>query len=434
MDEAQGRAVIRKATWRLIPFLFVLYVVAYLDRVNVGFAALQMNEALGFNAATYGLGAGIFFLGYFLFEIPSNLILQRVGARFWIARIMVTWGLVAIAMALVQNEPTFYLLRFLLGVAEAGFFPGIILYLTYWFPAEERAKTVALFMTAVAISGVVGGPISGLLLSMHGFAGLDGWHWLFLLEGLPAVVLGVVVWFYLPDGPRHARWLAPAEQEWLEGRLAQERAQLGPHAGHTLREAMSSGRVWLLCLVYFALVVGNYGLGFWLPQIIEGFGKLTDFQIGLISAVPYLVSAVGMVLIARHSDQTGERRWHVAGALGASALGFVIASQSAGAPVLALAALSLAAMGIMGSWGPFWSLPPAFLSGTAAASGIALINAVGNLGGFFGPSIVGYIRNATQSFEGGLLALAAVVLLGGGLVLALRQASAPKRVPEVVGG
>ncbi|SRR5579884_171722 len=433
MDEAQGRAAIRKATWRLVPFLFVLYVVAYLDRVNVGFAALQMNAALGFNAAVYGLGAGIFFVGYFLFEIPSNLILQRVGARFWIARIMISWGLVAIAMALVRNEPTFYGLRFLLGVAEAGFFPGVILYLTYWFPAEERAKTVALFMTAVAISGVVGGPISGLLLSLQGFGGLDGWHWLFVLEGLPAVLLGIVTLFYLPDGPRHASWLAPSEREWLEGRLAEERALLGPRAGHTLREAMSSGRVWLLCLVYLALVVGNYGLGFWLPQIIEGFGKLTDFQIGLISAIPYGISAVGMVLIARHSDRTGERRWHVAGALAASALGFVIASQLSGAPLLALAALSLAAMGIMGSWGPFWSMPPAFLSGTAAASGIALINAVGNLGGFFGPSIVGYVKNATQSFEGGLLALAGIVLLGGCLVLALR-ASADSSVAEAVGG
>src|SRR3954470_14757700 len=433
MDDARGRAVLRKATWRLIPFLFLLYVVAYLDRVNVGFAALQMNDALGFNAAVYGFGAGIFFLGYFLFEIPSNLILQRVGARYWIARIMVSWGIVAVAMALVRDERTFYFLRFLLGVAEAGFFPGIILYLTYWFPTEDRARTVALFMTAVAISGVVGGPVSGLLLSMHGFGGLEGWHWLFLLEGLPAIVLGVVVLFYLPDGPRHARWLSAEEQEWLVERLARDERARGPAAGHTLREALTSPRIWLLCLLYLCMVVGNYGYGFWLPQIIEGFGQLSDFQIGVLSALPYLVAAVGMVFIARHSDCTGERRWHVALCLGAAAIGLA-ASGVAQSPFLAMVALALAALGITGAYGPFWSLPTAILSGTGAAGGIALINSVGNLGGFFGPYLVGYVKNVTQSFSGGLLVLAAIVLVGGALALLTRPAVLEEPVAEAAGG
>jgi ACS family tartrate transporter-like MFS transporter len=433
MDDARGRTVLRKATWRLIPFLFLLYVVAYLDRVNVGFAALQMNDALGFNAAVYGFGAGIFFLGYFLFEIPSNLILQRVGARYWIARIMVSWGIVAVAMALVRDERTFYFLRFLLGVAEAGFFPGIILYLTYWFPTEQRARTVALFMTAVAISGVVGGPISGLLLSMHGFGGLEGWHWLFLLEGLPAIVLGVVVLFYLPDGPRHARWLSAEEQEWLVARLARDEQARAPAAGHTLRAALTSPRIWLLCLMYMCMVVGNYGYGFWLPQIIEGFGQLTDFQIGVLSALPYLVAAVGMVIIARHSDRTGERRWHVALSLIAAALGLALSGLLQWPP-LAMLALALAALGITGSYGPFWSLPTAILSGTGAAGGIALINSVGNLGGFFGPYLVGYVKNVTQSFTGGLLVLAAIVLVGSALALLTRPALATESVAEVVSG
>jgi MFS transporter, ACS family, tartrate transporter len=433
MDDAQGRAVLRKATWRLIPFLFLLYVVAYLDRVNVGFAALQMNDALGFNAAVYGFGAGIFFIGYFLFEIPSNLILQRVGARYWIARIMVSWGIVAVAMALVRDERMFYFLRFLLGVAEAGFFPGIILYLTYWFPSEDRARTVALFMTAVAISGVVGGPVSGLLLSMHGLGGLEGWHWLFLLEGLPAIVLGVVVLFYLPDGPRHARWLTADEREWLVARLARDEQLRGSDGGHTLREALTSPRIWLLCLLYLCMVVGNYGYGFWLPQIIEGFGQLNDFQIGVLSALPYLVAAVGMVLIARHSDRTGERRWHVALSLVAAAIGLA-ASGLVQAPVLAMVVLALAALGITGSYGPFWSLPTAILSGTGAAGGIALINSVGNLGGFFGPYLVGYVKNATQSFSGGMLVLALIVLVGAGLALLSRPAAAREPAAEVVGG
>jgi MFS transporter, ACS family, tartrate transporter len=433
MDDARGRAVLRKATWRLIPFLFLLYVVAYLDRVNVGFAALQMNDALGFNAAVYGFGAGIFFVGYFLFEIPSNLILQRVGARYWIARIMVSWGIVAVAMALVRDERTFYFLRFLLGVAEAGFFPGIILYLTYWFPTQDRARTVALFMTAVAISGVVGGPVSGLLLSMHGLGGLEGWHWLFLLEGLPAIVLGVIVLFYLPDGPRHARWLSAEEQEWLVARLARDEQARGPAAGHTLREALSSPRIWLLCLLYLCMVVGNYGYGFWLPQIIEGFGQLTDFQIGVLSALPYLVASVGMVFIARHSDRTGERRWHVALSLAAAAIGLA-ASSVLQSPLLVMVALALAALGITGSYGPFWSLPTAILSGTGAAGGIALINSVGNLGGFFGPYLVGYVKNATQSFTGGLLVLAAIVLVGGALALLTRPAVLKEQAAEAAGG
>jgi ACS family tartrate transporter-like MFS transporter len=422
MNGAFERAVLAKVTWRLIPFMFVLYIVAYLDRINVGFAALQMNQDLGLTPAVYGFGAGIFFIGYFLFEIPSNLILQRVGARLWIARILITWGIIASATMLVRNAESFVVARFLLGAAEAGFFPGMILYLTYWYPAAERARTVALFMTATAIAGVVGGPVSGAILSLHGAGGLAGWQWLFLLEGLPAIILGVVVLVYLPDGPERATWLAPEERTWLRQRLAADREAIPGH--YTLRQALTSGRVWLLCLLYLALVIGTYGLSMWLPQIIEGFSGLGDFGVGLLSAVPYLAAAVAMVLVGSHSDRTGERRWHLAVPALVGAIGLALSAFLQPAPVLALAALSLAALGIWSAFGPFWSLPTTFLTGTAAAGGMALINSVGNLGGFLGPYLVGAVRSTTQSFTGGLLALALILLLGVVLALCLRPAVA----------
>lgn len=407
------RQAFAKARRRLIPFLFLLYVVAYLDRVNVGFAALQMNAALGLTPAVFGFGAGIFFLGYTLFEIPSNLLMQRFGARAWIARIMISWGVVSAAMMLVQGPTSFYLLRLLLGIGEAGFFPGIILYLTYWFPAVERARAVASFMTATAIAGVFGGPISGALLLLDGVGGLGGWQWLFLLEGLPAIVLGVVVLAVLPDGPADARWLSPEERTAIAARLAEEHALAG--ATHDLRSALTSGRVWLLGAVYFCVVCGLYGISFWLPQILRGLAGWSDLRIGLMSALPYVVAAATMVVAAAHSDRTGERRWHVALSLVAGAVGFVLASADAAAT--AFAGLTLAAIGVWGAFGPFWALPTRFLRGTAAAAGIALVNSVGNVGGFAGPYVVGFVKDATGSFEAGLLTLAVTLVVGAALVL-----------------
>jgi MFS transporter, ACS family, tartrate transporter len=400
---------------KLLPFLFVLYVVAYLDRINVGFAALQMNRELGLSEAVFGFGAGIFFIGYFVLEIPSNLVLQRLGARVWISRIMISWGVVAVAMMFIRGTRSFYLLRFLLGAAEAGFFPGIIFYLTYWFPSRERARAISLFMTATQIAGVMGGPMSGLLLAMNGVWHLAGWQWLFLAEGIPAVMLGVVAASYLPDGPEHAPWLNSAERSILAARLALERES---RSNHTLRGALSNGKVWLLALLYFALVFGHYGIALWLPQILKGFGGMSDLRVGVMSSVPFLTAAVVMVIVAKHSDSTEERRWHLAlGAVG-GALGLA-ASAAASSSWVSLLSISIAAAGISSTAGPFWTLPAGFLEGTAAAAGIALINSTGNLAGFVGPSVVGQIRQVTGSFAGGLLAMALAVMIGGIIALAI---------------
>jgi ACS family tartrate transporter-like MFS transporter len=420
--------VMARITRRLIPFLFLLYIVAFLDRVNVGFAALQMKDDLGFGDAVYGFGAGIFFIGYFLFEVPSNLILERVGPRFWIARIMFTWGVLSSAMMFVRGETAFYVLRFLLGVAEAGFFPGIVLYLTYWFPAAERARAVALFMTATAMAGVIGGPISGALLEMDGLAGLEGWQWLFLLEGLPAVALAFVVLAFLTDRPEEAHWLAADERAWLIARLARERATVEQAHGRTaLRHALADTRVWSLGLLYFALVLSIYAVSLWLPQIVAGLAQMSDFEVGLVSALPYVVASVGMVVVGAHSDRTGERRWHIAAPALVGAAGFA-ASAAFQHPVLALASLSLAALGIWSALGPFWTLPTAFLSGSAAAGGIALINSIGNLGGFAGPWALGLIKQSTGSFAPGLLLLALSLIVVAALALRLPR-EAPPAIP-----
>jgi MFS transporter, ACS family, tartrate transporter len=418
--QAPGDGVIDKVSRRLLPFMFVLYVTAYLDRVNIGFAALSMNRDLGFSDAVYGLGAGIFFLGYFLFEIPSNLILERLGPRIWIARIMLTWGAISVAMAWVQSASSFYLLRFLLGVAEAGFFPGMILYLTYWFPSGRRARAVAQFMTATAVAGVVGGPVSGALLSLHGLAGLRGWQWLFILEGLPAIALGLVVLVYLTDRPEQARWLGADERAWLTAQLRAEREHMERGGRHTLWDALLSGRVWLLALTYFSFVIGLYGVSLWLPLMLQAFSGLSDLSVGLLSALPYLAAAIAMVLIGRHSDRTRERRWHCAGPAFLAASGLSIGAVLH-SPAGSLLALSVAAAGIWGTLGPFWTLPTAFLSGTAAAGGIALINSVGNLGGFLGPYLVGLLKESLGSFTAGFIALALVLCMGG--ILALRAQS-----------
>jgi ACS family tartrate transporter-like MFS transporter len=427
-----GRATLAKITLRLIPFMFVLYIVAFLDRVNVGFAALQMNEDLGFSDTVYGLGAGIFFIGYFVFEVPSNLIMERVGARVWIARIMITWGVISSAMFLVGGETSFYILRFLLGVAEAGFFPGMILYLTYWFPARERARRVALFMTAIPIAGVFGSPLSGALLTLDGFAGLEGWQIMFLAEGIPAVLLGLVVLRFLPNGPDEAGWLQPEERTWLRGALEQENRIKSEHGEYTTRQALTNGKVWLLSAIYFGIVTSLYGVSFWLPLIIEDISGFGVFAVGLLGAIPYLAGAVGMVLLARHSDATGERRWHVAVAAFVGAVGLVLTGAAGSSTLVEMAALTLAALGIYSTLATFWSLPTAFLSGTAAAAGIALINSVGNLGGFVGPYVVGFLSDATGSFYAGLLLLAALVLVAGLLALAVRHERRLEEVEDVI--
>jgi len=424
-EPAATRAVARVRR-RLIPFLFLLYVVAYLDRVNVGFAALDMNRDLGFSAAVYGLGSGIFFVSYTLLEVPSNLMLARVGAAVWIARIMLTWGLVSAATAFVQDATTFYVLRFLLGAAEAGFFPGIIYYLTQWFPARERARAVALFMTGTAIAGVIGGPLSSALLLLDGALGLRGWQWLFLVEAIPAVALAPVVWRRLDAGPAEAAWLPDDERRWLVTALAAERA--AAPAGHgDLRAALASGRLWALAAVYFSVVLAIYGVSFWLPQMLQAMAGTSSALVALVSAVPYLAAALAMVVVGARSDRTGERRWHVAGSALAGALGFVVAALVPGSFTLSLAALSLAAMGVWGTLGPFWALPTAFLTGRAAAGGVALVNSVANVGGFVGPTVTGYMRDLTGSFVAGLWLLAGALAVGAAIVLALQPPSAHSR-------
>ncbi|HEY8573188.1 MFS transporter [Phenylobacterium sp.] len=418
-------AVLRKAALRLVPFLGLLYFTAYLDRVNVGYAALTMNADIGLSAAAYGLGAGIFFIGYFLFEVPSNLILEKVGARVWIARIMVTWGLLSAGMAFVDGPTAFYVLRFLLGVAEAGFFPGMILYLTYWFPWAQRAKIVAAFMMAIPISSVIGAPLSTALLDTSLF-GLKGWQTMFILEGVPAAVLGVVVFFVLADRPAAAKWLTPAEKQVLQTAVDRDQ-QAAPHHLSGLGAALAQPKVWGLAIVYFGAIMGNYGLGFWLPQIVKGFGGLTNVQTGLLSALPYLISAVAMFLWSRHSDRTGERLWHFAGPAVLGAAAFVVAAQTTD-PVAQFSALALATICINCALPMFWSFPTQFLRAAAAAGGIAFINSIGNLAGYVGPSAMGFAKEATGFYGGGLLVLAGSLALAAVLAVVIGRRSAAATV------
>jgi MFS transporter, ACS family, tartrate transporter len=411
--------IVAKVTRRIVPYIFLCYIVNYLDRFNVSFAALQMSSDLGFSEMVYGLGASMFFVGYVFFEIPSNLIMEKVGARIWIARIMISWGAVSICMMLVKGAPSFYALRFLLGVAEAGFFPGMILYLTYWIPAAERARAFALFLTSTSLAGVIGGPLSGALFRLDGLHGLKGWQWLFLTEGIPAVALGCVTLVYLVDRPNQAKWLSPTDRDWLSGVMDKENESKRLSHGWTLRQALTHPKVWRLCLLYFSIVISFYGVAFWLPQVVKSFSGLDNTTVASLSALPYVAASIAMVLVAHHSDRTGERRWHVAapafsGALGLGAAAFFLQHQS---PWLAFVSICVAASGIWSTLGPFWSLPTAFLSGTAAAGGVALINSVGNIGGFVGPYVVGYVRQTTQSFTNGMLILALTLLIAGFLAL-----------------
>jgi D-galactonate transporter len=425
IDE-RDRLIASKVAWRLAPLLMLCYFVAFLDRVNVAFAALSMNADLGFDSAVFGFGAGIFFIGYFFFEVPSNLVLEKLGARKWIARIMLSWGLVSAAMALVWNEPSFYVGRFLLGAAEAGFFPGVVLYLTYWFPAEHRARMVGLFMAAIPISGVIGSPLSGWLLGLEGTLGLHGWQWLFILEGLPPVILSVVVWRYLTDRPSQASWLTASEREWLETTLARERAHRDSVRKYRLGEALGSGRVLALSVLYLGLVTGLYGVTFWLPQIVKGFGGLSNLEVGFIAALPTLAAAIAMVAWTRHSDRTRERPWHVALPAFAGCLG-LIGSAYVSNPILSTIALSVALIGIYAAIATSWTLPTAFLTGTAAAGGLALINSIGNLGGFAGPYFMGWIKAATGEYSLALVIIGIGLAISGLIALAMRQAVANER-------
>jgi sugar phosphate permease len=448
-ESALERAAFRKVAGRLLPLLFICYIVAYLDRVNVGFAKLQMAASLQFSDAVYGFGAGIFFIGYFLFEVPSNLILERVGARRWIARIMITWGIVSGAFAFVhvipwgplpalfglpRSEFSFYALRFLLGIAEAGFFPGIILYLTYWFPPERRARTVALFMTAIPVANVVGAPVSGAIMQyFDGAAGWGGWQWLFVIEALPSLVTGAAVLMLLPDGPSSARWLSDPERIAVMRRVAADGMTSSTHGAHSARAALLSGRVWMLAFVYLAGTFALYGVNFWMPTLVQELGNASSgfLAVGLITMVPWALAGVVMVVVGLHSDRTRERRWHVAGSLCAVAAGLAMLAYTGRAPLPSIVAMSIITCGVMSFLGTFWAVPTSFLRGSAAAAGIAWINSVGNLGGYLGPDLIGRVRTAAGSTSAAFLVLAAIAVLGAVLLLLLTR-PARARVHEAV--
>jgi MFS transporter, ACS family, tartrate transporter len=425
MQDVERRAI-GKVMRRLIPFLILCYFVAYLDRVNVSFAKLQMNEALGFSEAAFGLGAGLFFIAYFLFEVPSNLFLERVGARIWIARIMISWGIVSAAFAFIpsiskatgaSNEAVFYTLRLLLGACEAGFFPGIIFYLTLWFPAVYRARVVSYFMLAIPISSIVGSPISGMLLNLSGW-GLDGWQWLFILEALPSILVGLVVIFYLTDFPRQATWLQKDEIAWLENVQATEKSNKEKVEHLSLLQSLTDIRILLCALVYFCLNAASYGVAFFLPTIIKGFG-VSDTQTGLLAALPFIFGGIGMVLLGRHSDRTMERKGHVAVALLMAAIGIGLSGLVSN-PILIMALLCFAQIGVSSVPPMFWPLPASMLTGASAAAGIAAINSLGNLSGFAGPFAMGYLKDLTGNFTVGLLLLAGCAVVGAAVVMGLR--------------
>jgi len=419
-------ATYAKVTLRLLPFLFICYVAAYLDRVNIGFAKLQMLSDLHFSEAVYGLGAGVFFIGYFLFEVPSNMLLHRLGARLWISRIMVSWALVSAATMLVTTPTAFYVLRFLLGVAEAGFFPGIVLYLTYWYPSARRGRMNALFMTGIPIAGVLGGPLSGWI--MHAFGGVHGlanWQWLFLLEALPSLALGIATPFVLPNGIRSASWLDAREKQLLEDRLAGD-PQAGSEA--SLRSVMADVRVWRLAAIYFCCMMGLYGVSFYLPTLIAAAGVDDALDVGLLTAIPYAVAVASMILLARSSDRHNERRWHLAAASIAGAAGLYASTLCGSELVLGLIALSLGTAGVLSTMPVFWTWPSSVLAGTAAAAGIAMINSIGNLAGFVSPSIIGWMKDLTHSTNAGLWVVAVALLLGAALALLGSAAKAPARM------
>ena len=429
-DAADVRAsALRKITWRVIPFLFVLYVVAWLDRVNVGFAALQMNAGLKFSEAVFGFGSGIFFIGYCLFEVPSNLMLARVGARLWISRIMITWGLISVAMMFVRTPLQFYSLRFLLGAAEAGFFPGVIYYLSLWYPAAHRARAIAAFMTAVPVTGLIGGPLSGMLLGLNGAYGLAGWQWLFLLEGLPAVLLGVVVLFYLTERPDAAGWLTSAERDAISTELASERERKD-EAGARISAALTNPTIWLLGVIFLLVAIGFYGYSFWAPLVIKSLTEATDLGVGFILAAISAATIVCMLLNSAHSDRTDERPIHVAVALFVMALG-CLGAAVLHSPLLGLLALALIPIGHCSAYGPFWSIPSRFLTGEAAAAGTALVVTIANVGGFLGPALIGYLKQRTGSHVTAFLLLGGLAVVAAVLAATLRSDA---RICDLRGG
>ncbi|MBI3654204.1 MAG: MFS transporter [Acidobacteria bacterium] len=421
----------RRITGRIMPYLFVLYIIAFLDRVNVGYAALEMTKDLSFTAEVYGLGAGIFFFGYFLFEIPGSIIVEKWSARKWIARIMISWGGLAILMGFVHTKNQFYLVRFLLGAAEAGFFPGIIVYLSHWFRYEDRAKAVAMFMTAVPFSNLIGSPISGLLLNLK-WLNLAGWRWLFIIEGLPAIIFGVVTIFYLTDRPQQAKWLADDEREWITGELEKEHQAKAATHSLSIGKAFQNRDVLLLTAAYFFIITSNYGLNFFLPTFVKKLSGSSNLMVTLITAIPYCFYLLAMLLVGWSSDRTGERRWHTAVPMMVVGLGLLLSIAAQDQAVLAVAMFCLASVGLGGYLPSFWALPTRFLSGAAAAATIGLVNSVGNLGGFVGPFVVGYLNNATGSFIGGVLYLAVSAFLAASCIAALRQRQKVAQMVEPV--
>jgi MFS family permease len=409
--EAQTYAKVGR---RLIPFLMLCYLGAYLDRVNVGFAKLQMLNDLRFSETVYGIGAGIFFLGYFLFEVPSNVILHKVGARNWLARIMLTWAVISASFVFVKSPTTFYVLRFLLGVAEAGFAPGVILYLTYWFPAARRAKALSLFFMAIPLAGIVGGPLSGYIMhAFQGAHGLAGWKWLFMLEALPSLVLGVVILLYLDNGIAGAKWLTDAEKALLTRNVEKDRSQTVEHV--SIRAFIGDRRLWLMASIYFCVVLGQYGLTFWLPTIIRRAGVADPLWVGIFTAIPYLCAIVALPLIGASADKRRERRLHLAIPMLVAAAGFATLPMlgSVGASIICV---SVAAAGILASSSQFWSLPTAVLGGMSAAAGIAAVNCFANLAGFFSPAIVGWLNDLTGKSTAGLIFISTAIVVGAGLV------------------
>jgi len=410
-DQNLELATMRRVSWRLMPFLLLAYLICYIDRVNVGFAALQMNKAVGIDPKIYGLGAGIFFIGYFLLEVPSNLALERFGARTWIARIMISWGIVSAAFALIGGPYSFLFLRFLLGAAEAGFFPGVILYITYWYPAHYRAIIVGIFMVAIPVAGLIGSPISGAILYMDGFLGLGGWQWIFLLEAAPAVLLGIASFVWLTDRPEHATWLAPRQQQWLITRIEAERRRAPRVAHESVWRVMTNKYVLIMALVYSGAAGASSSLALWMPQLVKSFG-LTNWQTGLLNAVPFGIAAVWMILWGRSSDRTGERVWHNALPLGWMVLAMIATFAAIGSLWAMIPLLTLIAAGTYASKGPFWALSSEWLGAGAAAAGLAQINALGNLSGFVFNYLIGWIQAETGSFPLALMPIAAVATLG----------------------
>jgi ACS family tartrate transporter-like MFS transporter len=414
-------AVISRLMWRLMPFLFLLYIVAYLDRINVSFAVLQMRGQLGLSDRVYGRAAGMFFAGYFLFQLPSNLVMEKFGVRRWISGLMVTWGVISCLMIFIRGPISFYSMRFLLGAAEAGFFPGMIFYMKHWFPASARARAVAWFMTANPIAGIVGSPVSGALMGLSG-KGLSGWQWMFLMEGIPAILLGATVAWVLSDTPQDAHWLKGEERAWLLQRLAQEQQGESIQKQGSLWQVVFSPRIWMLSLVYFGVSTTMYGVTLWLPSVIRSLSGLGYFNTGLVAAIPFVVTAVVMVLVGMHSDRTGERRWHTAIPAFVGAAALVVAGYGT-STVTVVAGIGLGLVCAESMVGPFWAMATSRMAGLSAAAGIAVINSLANLGGYYGPDIIGLFRTVNGGFRGGLLAIGATVAMSGGMALIVGRQS-----------